>query len=89
MLPYPASPSATATEWPGTAIGLSNTITREKSPDEGGMAVRSDFDDLREKSVRSLAGHLAFVHDGIFLGLRVRLFTNSPHLVHDFIPQPC
>jgi hypothetical protein len=80
MPTYTKAPSPDACEWPGQLIGISNTITREKSTCGQTADIRKDFDTLRESAIRSLSGYEAHVHDSIFAGLRVRLFSNSHHL---------
>ncbi len=88
---FPHPPSAETCEWPGSAIGVSNTITRTK----GRTAVHNKTVDatpgLYEKLLKSAHDHLdqiagrepVFAHDVVIHGIRVRATTNSPHL-HDF-----
>ncbi len=84
-------PSAEDCEWPGSAIGISNTITRTK----GRTALHNKTLDatpgLYEKLLKSAHDHLdrvtgrhaVFAHDVVIHGIRVRATTNSLHL-HDF-----
>ncbi|HEV2491736.1 MAG TPA: hypothetical protein VG204_01545 [Terriglobia bacterium] len=88
---FPEPPSPGLCEWPGTPIGLSNTITRTK----GRTAVHNKTIDstpgLLEKLLQSAEEHIkriegkqpVFEHDVIIHGVRVRATTNSLHL-HDF-----
>ena len=88
---FPEPPAPGLAEWPGTPIGLSNTITRTK----GRTAVHNKTVDatpgLLEKLLRSVEEHAkriegkqpVFEHDVVIHGVRVRATTNSPHL-HDF-----
>jgi len=87
--PPPLSPDLT--EWPGSPLGISNTITRTK----GRTAVHNKTVDatpgLLPKLLNSAHDHLATVagnepirqHDVVIHGIRVRATTNSPHL-YDF-----
>lgn len=68
-------------ESPGTLIGRSNIRT------EGGETVTAlsepdadTLDHLRMIAVRALEGREAFIHDAVFNGRRVRLYSNSHHL---------
>ncbi len=88
---FPDPPSAETSEWPGSAIGVSNTITGTK----GRTAVHNKTVDatpgLYEKLLKSAHDHLdriagrqgVFAHDVVIHGIRVRATTNSPHL-HEF-----
>jgi hypothetical protein len=88
---FPSPPSPDACEWPGTPMGVSNTITRTK----GRTAVHNKTVDatpgLYEKLLKSAHDHLdrirgrerVYSHDVIIHGIRVRATTNSPHL-YDF-----
>jgi len=88
---FPEPPAPGLAEWPGTPIGLSNTITRTK----GRTAVHNKTVDatpgLLEKLLRSVEEHAkriegkqpVFEHDVVIHGVRVRATTNSSHL-HDF-----
>lgn len=85
---FPAPPAPGASEWPGTPVGPSNTITRTK----GRTAVHNRTVDatpgLLEKLLSSARHHLEsrrgkeplFQDDVIIHGVRVRATTNSPHL---------
>jgi hypothetical protein len=88
---FPAPPAPDPSEWPGTPIGLSNTITRTK----GRTAVHDKTVDstpgLLDKLLTSAHNHMKriegqrppFEHDVIIHGVRVRATTDSPHL-YDF-----
>ncbi len=88
---FPAPPSPELSEWPGTPLGVSNTITRTK----GRTAVHNKTVDatpgLYEKLLKSAHDHLervaakepARTHDVMIHGIRVRATTNSRHL-YDF-----
>ena len=85
---FPPPPAPDASEWPGTPVGPSNTITRTK----GRTAVHNKTVDatpgLLEKLLSSAHNHierargkeLIFQDDVIIHGVRVRATTNSPHL---------
>jgi len=88
---FPPPPSPEMYEWPGQAIGVSNTITRTK----GRTAVHNKTVDaapgLLDKLLESVHGQMKApggrtevrTHDVIIHGIRVRAITNSAHL-HDF-----
>ena len=88
---FPPAPSPEAIEWPGTAIGAGNVISRTK----GRTAIHDKsidrVDGRRDGLVNAAVAHLTkragaeplFRHDVIIHGIRVRATTNSPHL-HDF-----
>lgn len=88
---FPPPPAPELSEWPGSPIGVSNTITRTK----GRTAVHNKAVDatpgLLEKLLKSAHDHLnridghesIYQHDVIIHGIRVRATTNSHHL-HDF-----
>lgn len=88
LFTFPSSTGPGASEWAGTAIGFSNTITRTK----GRTAVHNKTVDatpgLLEKLLKSAHDHLnqivgnegIFEHDVIIHGIRVRACTNSRHL---------
>lgn len=84
---FPPSPSSGLSEWPGTPLGVSNTITRTK----GRTAVHNKTVDespgLLEKLLASAHRHLnrmpsreILEHDVMIHGIRVRATTNSVHL---------
>ena len=85
---FPPAPTPDASEWPGSPIGVSNTITRTK----GRTAVHNKTVDqtpgLLEKLLKSAHDHLGrissqqeiFEHDVAIHGIRVRATTNSRHL---------
>ncbi len=88
---FPPAPAPDLTEWPGSPMGLSNTITRTK----GRTAVHNKTVDatpgLYERLLKSAFDHVnriggiepAFTHDVVIHGIRVRATTNSAHL-YDF-----
>ncbi len=87
---FPPAPDAELSEWPGSPLGVSNTITRTK----GRTAVHNKTVDatpgLYDKLVKSAHDHIQRVgpgaaptHDVVIHGIRVRATTNSAHL-HDF-----
>jgi hypothetical protein len=88
---FPLSPVSELTEWAGTPLGVSNTITRTK----GRTAVHNKTVDatpgLLAKLLASAHGHLSAIegkepihqHDVMIHGIRVRATTNSQHL-YDF-----
>ncbi len=85
---FPPPPEPSASEWAGTPIGLTNTITRTK----GRTAVHNKTVDatpgLLDKLLQSVHDQLdrsslerVFEHDVVIHGIRVRATTNSPHLM--------
>ncbi len=88
---FPAPPAQDLSEWPGTPMGVSNTVTRTK----GRTSIHNKTVDatpgLLEKLLKSAYDHLHRIvgkeaihqHDVIIHGIRVRATTNSPHL-YDF-----
>ena len=85
---FPSNPNPAAIEWPGTPIGISNTITLTK----GRTAVHDKTIDRtpgkRDALVASAEKHMAahpgervYRHDVVIHGIRVRAITNSPHLI--------
>jgi len=88
---FPPAPTPDLTEWAGSPMGVSNTVTRTK----GRTAVHDKTVDatpgLLERLLNSAYGHLSAVvgrqsvhqHDVMIHGIRVRATTNSHHL-HDF-----
>jgi len=87
---FPPAPDAELSEWPGSPLGVSNTITRTK----GRTAIHNKTVDatpgLYDKLVKSARDHIQRVgpgatrtHDVVIHGIRVRATTNSAHL-HDF-----
>lgn len=85
---FPPNPNPAAIEWPGTPIGISNTITLTK----GRTAVHDKTIDRtpgkRDALVASAEKHMAahpgervYRHDVVIHGIRVRAITNSPHLI--------
>jgi len=88
---FPDSPAPELTEWSGSPVGVSNTITRTK----GRTAVHNKTVDatpgLLDKLLNSAHSHLnaiegrepVYRHDVMIHGVRVRATTNSQHL-YDF-----
>ncbi len=88
---FPPAPSPESAEWPGTPMGVSNTITRTK----GRTAVHNKVVDatpgLLDKLLKSAHDHLDRIagkqgiheHDVMIHGIRVHAITNSTHL-YDF-----
>ena len=88
---FPDPPSRDLSEWPGTPLGFSNTVTRTK----GRTAVHNKIVDatpgLLDKLLKSARDHLNLIvgeqpiyqDDVVIHGIRVRATTNSEHL-HDF-----
>jgi hypothetical protein len=84
---FPPAPDATSPEWPGTAIGATNTITRTK----GRTLVHDKTVDAKPGLFKRLLAnafeHIAtakettYAHDVVIHGLRVRAITNSEHLI--------
>lgn len=85
---FPSSPTPDLTEWAGSPVGVSNTITRTK----GRTAVHNKTVDatpgLLDRLISSAHGHLnaidgkhpVYQHDVMIHGIRVRATTNSDHL---------
>lgn len=85
---FPPPPAPDLSEWPGSPMGVSNTITRTK----GRTAVHNKTVDatpgLYEKLLKSAHDHLnriagnepIYAHDVMIHGIRVRATTNSLHL---------
>ncbi len=88
---FPPPPAPDLAEWPGSPLGVSNTITRTK----GRTAIHNKTVDatpgLREKLLKSAHDHLnriagrepVYAQDVMIHGIRVRATTNSAHL-YDF-----
>src|SRR5713226_5214219 len=91
LFSFPPPPAPDSSEWPGSPIGVSNTITRTK----GRTAVHNKTVDatpgLLDKLLESANHRLSriagqepiYAHDVMIHGLRVRATTNSQHL-YDF-----
>ena len=85
---FPSSPTPDLTEWAGSPVGVSNTITRTK----GRTAVHNKTVDatpgLLDRLLSSAHGHLnsidgkqpVYQHDVMIHGIRVRATTNRDHL---------
>jgi hypothetical protein len=94
---FPAPPSPDLTEWFGTLIGVSNTITRTK----GRTAIHNKTVDatpgLLERLLKTAYDHLnrpagnapIYQHDVVIHGIRVRATTNSRHLYDFWIDNWC
>lgn len=87
LFTFPPAPAADVIEWPGTAIGAGNLITRTKTRtavhDKAVDRLEGRRDALVNASVTHIirrAGEGVFRHDVIIHGVRVRVTTNSPHL---------
>jgi hypothetical protein len=88
---FPKPPSPELSEWAGSPMGVSNTVTRTK----GRTAVHNKVVDatpgLLDRLLKSARDHLnkivsqeaIFQDDVVIHGIRVRATTNSQHL-HDF-----
>ncbi len=88
---FPPPPQPDLSEWPGSPMGISNTITRTK----GRTAVHNKTVDLTpglyDRLLKSAQDHLDRItgkepvstHDVMIHGIRVRATTNSTHL-YDF-----
>lgn len=87
---FPEAPSPEAVEWPGNPIGVSNTITRTK-----GRTPRSDKNidaspELRSRVLQAARRARDYserhgtlqTHDVVVHGIRIRAFSNSPHLMN-------
>lgn len=88
---FPPAPAADDIEWPGTAIGAANAITRTKTRTAVHDKAIDRLPGRREELVTAVVEHMrrtggerpVFVHDVVIHGVRVRATTNSAHL-HDF-----
>ncbi|HKS97297.1 MAG TPA: hypothetical protein VJV74_14340, partial [Terriglobia bacterium] len=91
LFAFPEPPAPGLAEWPGTPIGLSNTITRTKGRTAAHNKTVDATPGLLDKLLRSVEEHVrriegkqpVFEHDVVIHGIRVRATTNSPHL-YDF-----
>ncbi|MBI2861410.1 MAG: hypothetical protein HYX89_01175, partial [Chloroflexi bacterium] len=83
---FPSPPGPAAAEWPGSPIGVSNIITRTKGRTAKHDKTIDRIPGLRDELVGVALEHmrthreLAFKHDVVIHGVRVRALTNSPHL---------
>lgn len=85
---FPLPPNSHTTEWPGTPIGASNTITRTKTRTAVHDKSIDRIDGRRDELVASAVEHIVrhagkeplALHDVIIHGVRVRAITNSSHL---------
>lgn len=86
---FPPPPAADLCEWPGTDLGVSNTITRTKTRTAVHNKTVDATPGLLEKLLKSAQEHLERTKgienvrpcDVIIHGIRVRALTNSPHLM--------
>lgn len=85
---FPLPPGPGLCEWPGTPLGVSNTITRTKTRTAVHDKTVDATPGLLDKLLKSAHDHLERIagrepihqHDVIIHGLRVRATTNSRHL---------
>jgi hypothetical protein len=88
---FPEAPTNGLSEWPGSPLGSSNTITRTKSRTAFHNKVVDATPGLLDKLLRSARDHLNLIvgeapiyqDDVVIHGIRVRATTNSEHL-HSF-----
>jgi hypothetical protein len=88
---FPEPAIAGASEWPGTPMGSSNTITRTKGRTADYNKVVDVTPGLLDKLLKSARDHMnltagkasTYQDDVVIHGIRVRATTNSEHL-HDF-----
>lgn len=86
---FPAPASDDPVEWPGTPVGLTNTITRTKSRTKQHDKTVDAKPGRREELLNAVLAHLvgrpadppASFHDVVIHGIRVRAYTNSTHLM--------
>ena len=84
---FPSSDDAMAPEWPGTPIGATNTITRQKGRTPVGNKTVDATPGLFRRLLANSFQHIAtstqpvHTHDVLIHGLRVRAITNSEHLI--------
>lgn len=84
---FPDPPHPDATEWDGTPIGRSNTITRTKGRTTRANKVVDEMPGLLDKLLSSAKRFInqnrakIYQSDVIIHGIRVRATTNSPHLI--------
>ena len=87
---FPSSPYPEGIEWPGSPMGISNTITRIKARTAIHDKTIDKEERKRDKLVTTAINHLKnhpkerhYQHDVIIHGVRVRAHTNKDHL-YDF-----
>jgi hypothetical protein len=88
---FPEPSQAGLSEWPGSPIGASNTITRTKGRTARHNKTVDSTPGLLDQLLKSARDHMErivgeeglFQHDVVIHGVRVRATTNSPHL-YDF-----
>lgn len=89
LFTFPPAPSREAVEWPGTPIGKGNVVTRTKTRtlvfDKSVDRLEGRRDELVKAAVAHMTakaeGEAVFLADVVIHGIRVRCFTNSPHLI--------
>src|SRR5574340_61363 len=88
---FPQPAAAELSEWPGSPIGASNTVTRTKGRTARHNKIVDATPGLLERLVKNAHDHMnlivgeegLFQHDVVIHGVRVRATTTSPHL-YDF-----
>jgi hypothetical protein len=88
---FPPAPMPDLTEWPGSPMGVSNTVTRTKTRTAVHNKTVDATPGLLDRLLNSAHGHLnasvgkapIYQHDVMIHGTRVRATTNSHHL-YDF-----
>ncbi|MDQ7844387.1 MAG: hypothetical protein QN141_05480 [Armatimonadota bacterium] len=88
---FPPPPTPEAIEWPGSAIGAGNCITRTKTRTAVFDKAIDRIEGRRDALVGAAVAHITrragreplYRHDVVIHGVRVRVTTNSPHL-YDF-----
>ena len=88
---FPPAPAPDLTEWAGSPMGVSNTVTRTKRRTSVHNKTVDTTPGLLEKLLNSADAHLNAIagrepiqqHDVMIHGIRVRATTNSRHL-YDF-----
>lgn len=81
---WPPAPTADASEWAGSPLGLGNTITRTRSRtsrfDKTLDRSPARRDEIIDRARRAASESGCFTHDVVIHGIRVRATTNLPHL---------
>ena len=86
---WPPPPGPDSIEWSGTSIGVSNVVTRTKSRTALKDKTLDKHPAHRDALIGRAQGYAAAqadsvrAHDVVIHGVRVRAFTNMPHL-YDF-----
>src|SRR5688572_25753420 len=84
---YPPPMPPQAVEWAGTPLGVSNTITKTKSRTGTYDKTIDQQPGKREELINSALQWMVenpgqtVSHDVVVHGIRVRAYTNSPHLI--------